>query len=101
VRHDLGDRLGIAESLIGLAAAVLPAEPADAARLVGAAESLRSGGGAVPTPRQQADVELALAAAAGAGTVEGCRAEGTALPQEQAVELALRLSGRFAPGGTT
>ena len=58
----------------------------------------------MPTPRQQADVELAVATAvdaAGAAAVAGCRAEGRALPQGQAVAVALGLSERFAPGGTT
>jgi tetratricopeptide (TPR) repeat protein len=104
LRHRMADRLGVAESLIGLATAVLPSAPANAARLVGAAEAARSGGAAVPTPRQRADVELAVEAAsevAGADAVAACRSEGSALPQEQAVAVALGLVERFVPGGTT
>jgi predicted ATPase/class 3 adenylate cyclase/tetratricopeptide (TPR) repeat protein len=104
MRDRMGDRLGVAESLIGLATAVLPAAVGDAARLVGAAETARSGGGAVPTPRQQGDVELAVATAvdaAGADAVASCRAEGSALRQEQAVAVAVGLGERLAPGGTT
>ena len=56
----MGDRLGIAESLLGLAAAVLPAEPTDAARLLGASSALLSALGAVPTPRQEADLAGAV-----------------------------------------
>ena len=59
----MGDRLGVAESLLALAAAVLPAEPADAARLLGAAAALLSAVGAVPTPRQEADLEPTARAA--------------------------------------
>jgi predicted ATPase/class 3 adenylate cyclase len=107
LRHGMGDRLGVAESLLGLAAAVLPGRPADAARLLGAASSLRGAGGALPTPRQQADLEdtaRAAIAAASADTVSEARAEGAALTQPRAVEMALDLSERLgagSPAGTT
>jgi hypothetical protein len=58
----------------------------------------------VPTPRQQGDVGLAVATAvdaAGADAVASCRAEGSALRQEQAVAVAVGLGERLAPGGTT
>jgi hypothetical protein len=97
-RHRMGDRLGVAESLLALGAAVLPTEPAGAARLFGASASLRSAGGAVPTPRQHADLDVAVRAAvdvAGAETVAAERSAGSALTQQAAVASALDLSDRL------
>ena len=96
-RHRMGDRLGVAESLLALAGAVLPAEPADAARLLGAAESLLSAVGAVPTPRQQGDLELvARAAETAAGEdAAAARAGGAGLDEGRAVDLALALAERL------
>jgi hypothetical protein len=91
-RHSMGDRLGVAESLMALAAALAPVEPADAARLLGAAVGLLSAVGAVPTPRQEADLELAARAA---GTVPSGDA---ALDEIRAVELALALAERLGAG---
>jgi hypothetical protein len=107
LRHRMGDRLGVAESLLALAAAALTTEPAGAARLLGASASLLSAGGAVPTPRQHADLEAALRAAvdaAGAEAVAVERSAGVALTQQAAVVSALDLSDRLtaqAPAGTT
>jgi tetratricopeptide (TPR) repeat protein len=100
-RNRMGDRLGVAESLLALAGAVLPAEAADAARLLGASSALLSAVGAVPTPRQQEDLELAARAAvavAGRDTVSAARSEGTALEETRAVELALALAERLGAG---
>jgi hypothetical protein len=104
----MGDRLGVAESLLALAGAVLPAGPADAARLLGASAALLSAVGAVPTPRQQDDLErVAHAAATAAGDdAAAARAEGAGLEEGQAVELALALTERLgavrrATAGTT
>jgi hypothetical protein len=87
----MGDRLGVAESLLALAGAAVTAEPADAARLAGAADALLAAVGAVPTPRQQADLDrVGRAAAEGAA-----RAEGAALVENSAVELACALAERL------
>ena len=62
LRHRIGDRCGVVDSLVGLATVVAPAEPEGAARLVGAAIALRAQTGAVPTQREAAEVAAALAA---------------------------------------
>jgi predicted ATPase/class 3 adenylate cyclase len=54
IRHQMGDRLGIAESLVGLAEMLLDADPSAAAELVRYAESYRAGAGAIATPLQAA-----------------------------------------------
>jgi tetratricopeptide (TPR) repeat protein len=88
-RHRMGDRLGVAESLLALAGATVAAEPADAARLVGAADALLAAVGAVQTPRQQADLDRV-------GRSDGAeRAEGAALEEESAVELACVVAERL------
>lgn len=56
LRARIGDVLGIADSLVGLATAVAARSPVEAARLVGAAEGVRARAGAVATPRQAAEV---------------------------------------------
>ena len=62
LRHRIGDRLGVVDSFVGLAMAVAPVEPEEAARLVGAASALRAETGATPTQREEAEVAAALAA---------------------------------------
>ncbi len=59
LRRDLGDKLGVVESLVGVAATAAEAEPEAAAHLLAAATSLRIQAGAEPT-----DHEAALTAAA-------------------------------------
>jgi tetratricopeptide (TPR) repeat protein len=109
MRQDMGDRLGIAESLLGLACAVLPAEPADSARLIGASGAVLAAVGAVPTPRQRADLDEAVRRAvdeAGEDAVARARSEGAGLTEDDAVALALHLcdrlgAGHHAPAATT
>ena len=62
LRHRIGDRLGVVDSFVGLATAVVPVEPEEAARLVGAAGALRAETGATPTQREEAEVAAVLAA---------------------------------------
>ena len=100
----MGDRLGVAESLLALAAAVLPAEPADAARLLGASSAVLSAVGAVPTPRQEADLdrrprraERAGADAAPRPTRRRCRGRAVAL----ALDLGDRLGAARVHARTT
>lgn len=52
IRQAIGDRLGVADSLMGAAFVVAPREAATAGLLVRAAKDLRTECGAVPTPRQ-------------------------------------------------
>jgi hypothetical protein len=107
LRSAIDDRLGVADSLLGLADTVLRAEPTGAARLVGASVALRSVGGAVPTPRQQSDVDSTTRTAVdlvGAAAAETARTEGAALTEAQAVAFAFDLCRRFGaqvPVGTT
>jgi hypothetical protein len=56
LRHSIGDRLGVAESLIGAAAVVAGTDRATSGALVGAAQRLLTELGAVVTPRQADDV---------------------------------------------
>jgi predicted ATPase/class 3 adenylate cyclase len=56
LRAGMPDRLGVADSLVGLAAAAARVEPAAAARLTDAAVAARALSGAEPTPRQQAEL---------------------------------------------
>jgi tetratricopeptide (TPR) repeat protein len=56
LRHSIGDRLGVAESLIGAATVVASTDRATAAALVGAGLKLRTALGAVLTPRQADDI---------------------------------------------
>jgi predicted ATPase/class 3 adenylate cyclase len=97
-RAGMPDRLGIADSLVGLAAAVAGTEPLEAARLLGAADAARDVAGAVPTPRQRAEVaaaEQVVAAGADAASVRQARADGAA--QEQA-DVVARWSGTDTAG---
>jgi predicted ATPase/class 3 adenylate cyclase len=61
LRHSIGDRLGVVESLIGTAAVVATADRAMAGVLIGTAQRLRTELGAVVTPRQAGDVAAARA----------------------------------------
>jgi predicted ATPase/class 3 adenylate cyclase len=107
LRSTMGDRLGVAESLLGLAQAAPPAEAGTAARMIGAVETLRAVGGAVPTPRQQSDVEHAVGTAVdavGEDAVVAARIDGAALTEDVAVAVAFELCDRLgaqAPAGTT
>lgn len=97
MRQGIGDRLGVAESLVGLAAAAANVEPEEAARLVGAATTSLAAAGAVATPRQEAAATAALTAATNAGDprrVAAARDEGAALDQDAAVATAIRLADR-------
>lgn len=102
LRHRMGDRLGVVDSLVGLATAVASIEPEDAARLVGAAIALRAATGATPTRREAAEVAAALEAVGGAAdsrVVEDAQRAGAALDEDAAVALADRLSAAAASGG--
>jgi predicted ATPase len=104
LRHELGDRLGVAESLVGVAAAIAAERPEDAARLAGAAGALFHASAAVPTPRQQADLDavsqLAIAAT-DAGTVAAAVAAGAVIQESAAVAAALdRSAGPSATSRT-
>jgi tetratricopeptide (TPR) repeat protein len=65
--RDMGDRLRLADCMIGLAASAAGGEPQTAAQLVGAAGSLRGLTGAKETPREAAQVAKAAAAISDAG----------------------------------
>lgn len=58
IRESIGDRLGLAESLMAAAALVNPTAPSTATVLSRSARSLRRACGAVPTPRQVAAESL-------------------------------------------
>ncbi len=91
--RELGDRAKMCWCLAGLAgAAALDEEPERAARLWGAAESLRKAIGSRPAPAARATRERLMAAARdelGDAAFDAAWAEGQALTLEQAVAEAL------------
>lgn len=66
-RRRIGDRLGVVESLIGVARVAAVSAPAGAALLLGQALALRDSMGAGPTRRQAADIAAVLALVHGHG----------------------------------
>ncbi len=64
IRHEIDDRLGLAESLVALAETGAARDPVAAAQLLGAATTLRANAGATPTARDEQEVGNALAAIA-------------------------------------
>jgi predicted ATPase len=88
--RELGGRQGLAESLEGLAAAI--GLTPTAARLFGAAETLRAALGAMLPPVERPGYETALAAvrqALGASKFEAAWREGQTMPLDQVVAEAL------------
>lgn len=67
LRRRIGDKLGIADSLIGLATAAARSGHREAAQLVKAAIDMRAQAGAVVTPRGAAEIAGALDAVVAAG----------------------------------
>jgi predicted ATPase/class 3 adenylate cyclase len=101
LRHRLGDRLGVVDSFVGLATAMAPVEPEDAARLVGAAIALRTETGATPTQREEAEVAAALAAIGEADDsrlMEMAQAAGADVDEDAAMAVAARLGAPAADG---
>lgn len=82
LRAQMGDRLGVAESLVGVAATAGPDHRAAAGRLLTAATQLRAAAAAVPTPDEQAVLDAAMAAIGG-------WADGPEQPDDEASALAL------------
>jgi tetratricopeptide (TPR) repeat protein len=96
-RREMGDRLGVVDSLVGVAGAVAPMEPVGAARLVGAATALRVAVGATATLRETAEMTAVLAAvtdAAGVDAAEAGRRGGAEMDEDAAVELAAQVGAR-------
>ncbi|MBK7780411.1 MAG: tetratricopeptide repeat protein [Ardenticatenia bacterium] len=93
------DRIGIAECLVGLAQVVAAETPARAARLLGAAESMRDAIGA-PLPKElQPGVTGTLAQlreVLGETDLQGAMADGRAMAAGEAVGLARMMLGRLA-----
>ena len=98
IRHQIGDRLGMAESLVALAGLVLDADPNGAAQLVGIGESYLAAAGAIPTPLQAervVDIRNTL-------TALGIREVGseTGGPQPLEASEAVALAARVVAGVT-
>jgi predicted ATPase/class 3 adenylate cyclase len=94
LRHRIGDRLGVVDSFVGLATAVAPVEPEEAARLLGAAVALRAETGATPTHREGAEVAAALAAIGETDDprlMEMAQDGGADVDEDAAVAMAARL----------
>jgi predicted ATPase/class 3 adenylate cyclase len=101
LRHRIGDRLGVVDSFVGLATAMAPVEPENAARLLGAAGALRAETGATPTQREEAEVAAALAAIGAAGDprlMEMAQAVGADVDEDAAMAMAARLDPPAADG---
>jgi hypothetical protein len=87
----------VAESLAGVAAVIAGDSPEQAARLAGAAGALFQASAAVPTLRQQADLDAVSQQATRAAdreTVAAALAAGAALAQDAAVTAALEHAGQ-------
>ena len=98
--RELGNKLGIAQNLEGLAAvAVAQAQSERAARLFGAAEGLREVIGAPLPSADRAEHDRSVAAvrtALGEEAFAAAWAEGRAISLEQAVEYALEGGDAFS-----
>ena len=93
------DRLGVVDSFVGLATAMASVERVEAVRLVGAAIALRVDLGAIPTPREEAEVAAALAAigvAADPRLEEMAQGAGADFDEEAMVANAARLAAGVA-----
>jgi hypothetical protein len=89
---DLGDRPGMIECLETVAG---EADARTGAVLLGAAEAARAAAGTIRQPDETAWVDAttaSLRSALGAEAFEAARADGAALPLEEAVERALAVS---------
>lgn len=99
VRHE--EKLGVAQSLEGLAGIAAAHQQSDlAARLLGAAETLRTSMGTAPTTFERIRTEQALAAAtqaAGDEAVGAALAAGRSMSLEQVVAEATRLRSIVPP----
>jgi predicted ATPase/DNA-binding SARP family transcriptional activator len=92
IRLELGDRGGYPWSLEAFARLAAPVDPERAARLWGAAESLRESLGLPLPPNEHPEYDRALAAvreALGEGTFARVWAAGRAMPVEEAITCAL------------
>jgi DNA-binding CsgD family transcriptional regulator len=93
LRHDQGNRSGIAYALENIGAlAAAEGEPQCAIHLAAAAARLRAAIGEQPTPSRQAMIDqwlVPLQHALGAAPFQAAWAAGRAMPLEQALELAL------------
>jgi len=93
------DRIGIAECLVGLAQVVAPETPARAARLLGAAATMRDAIGAPLSAELQpgvADILGQLREVLGETDLQGALAEGGAMEAGEAVGMARMMLGRLA-----
>jgi predicted ATPase/class 3 adenylate cyclase len=61
LRHEIGDRLGLVDSLVGLASPASEYEPSRALQLLAAAQALRAETGAIPTPLESSRVDATTA----------------------------------------
>jgi predicted ATPase/class 3 adenylate cyclase len=94
LNREIGDRLGVIDCLVGLAMVMPEEEAKAAARLVGAAGSLRANLGAIATPYEEEQVARATAAVSdvvGQDLTAEWVAEGSGLDEAQAVATAEHL----------
>jgi tetratricopeptide (TPR) repeat protein len=97
LRRRIGDRLGVADSLVSLAAVALGTYPDDAARLVGAATALRLKAGATPTKRETAELSAVITVMERAeepAWLSGARNASGHMDEDAAIAIAMRLGAR-------
>jgi predicted ATPase/class 3 adenylate cyclase len=94
LRRQIGDRLGVVETLIGLASLASDYEPSKAFELIRAAEALRSDAGAAPTPLDSMRLNAISTriTEAGGETLGDDQRELSHVDENQAVALATELA---------
>ena len=98
LRRDIGDILGIVDSLVGLAAVTAVVEPKTAAELVSSAISLRTRAGAVPTSYEAAALAEAVAMITDVGgetVIDDAKDAAVDIDTEVAVATAVQLVARI------
>jgi predicted ATPase/class 3 adenylate cyclase len=96
-RHSIGDHLGVVDSLVAVAALGASTDPATAARLLAAANTMRADRGVTPTKREAGEIAAAVAAVASsdAALTDEVPAWSAAIDEDGAVAAAIGLLGRI------
>ncbi|HET6662873.1 MAG TPA: adenylate/guanylate cyclase domain-containing protein [Acidimicrobiales bacterium] len=95
-RHSIGDHLGVVDSLVAVSALCASIDPATAARLLAAANTMRADRGVMATKREADEVAAAMTAIAASDASLGAAAPAPsgAIDEAGVVEAAMGLLGR-------